>query len=98
MKILAIEKEIVGRTKAQFEPYLRAEAQKVRELQDRGIIKEIYFTEATHEAVIIIECQDQSEAEKILKTLPLVKERLIEFNIVSLVPYDGFERLSSYNR
>ena len=33
------------------------------------------------------------EAEGLLDTLPLVKEGLIEFEVIPLAPYPGFERL-----
>jgi hypothetical protein len=93
MKILAIEKENPGVTKELIKPLLKEEAKKVWELVQSGIIREISFTKDEHCAVIILECEDGDEAKSILNTLPLVKERLISFEITPLVPYDGFERL-----
>ncbi len=43
MKILAIEKEIVGTTSRDFQPHIKAEAQKVWKSQQQNIIREIYF-------------------------------------------------------
>jgi hypothetical protein len=40
--------------------------------------------------------KDVEEAKKILETLPLVKENLIEFEIIPLIPYPGFARLFTY--
>lgn len=93
MKVLAIEKEINGTTKEQFTPYLKSEAQRVWELHQTGIIREIYYGKSSNNAVLILECADEIEAKKILDTLPLVKENLIKFEILSLMPYDGFARL-----
>lgn len=93
MKILAVEKENPGITKEQLSPLLEEEAKKVWELVKSGIIREIYFTKEEHCAVIILECETNDEAKSILNTLPLVKERLISFEITPLVPYNGFERL-----
>ena len=93
MKILAIEKEVLGSSEEQFKPYLKKEAGRVWNLYQTGIIREIYFTQNTHEAVIILECKDEYEAKSILETLPLVKEKLISFEIKPLVAYDGFNRL-----
>ncbi len=93
MKILATEKENPGVTEEQFKPFLKPEAEKVWQLYKQGIIREIYFTQDTHEAVLILECRDGKEAENILNTLPLVKENLIIFEIKPLIAYDGFERL-----
>ena len=41
----------------------------------------------------MLECKDVEEAEDHLKTLPLVKEGLIDFDIIALEPYSGFSRL-----
>ena len=93
MKILAIEKEKPGLSTEKIEPLLKDEAQTVWELVLAGIIREINFTEEDHTAVIMLEADDQAGAREILARLPLVKEGFIEFEIIPLVPYDGFERL-----
>ena len=93
MKFLAIEKEITGVNGKQYQPYLKDEALKVWKLQQAGFIREIYFANEGHNAVIILECSDIDEANSVLNSLPLVREKLIEFEIKQLVPYDGFERL-----
>jgi hypothetical protein len=41
----------------------------------------------------VLECASLDEAQEILDTLPLVRDRLIEFELIPLVPYPGFERL-----
>lgn len=93
MRILAIEKELPGATKELFEPHLQAEAEKAWELHQAGIIRELYFREDQHSAVLLLECVDGQEARLVLDTLPLVREGLIEFEIMPLVPYPGFARL-----
>lgn len=93
MKILAIEKEIYGASAERMNSFLKDEAVKVLELFEAGFIREIYFHRDRHTAVIILECMDEFHAEGILNSLPLVKEKLIEFEISPLVPYTGFSRL-----
>ena len=93
MKILAIEKEIEGITVDDFKPHLETEALKVWDLYKKGIIREIYYRGDETRAVLIIECENFEKAKEILSTLPLVKENLITFEIIPLVPYPGFERL-----
>jgi hypothetical protein len=94
MKILAIENEVEGVTDKGFtKVILKAEALKAWELYQKGIIREMYLTSETNLAVLILEADDKKEAEKILGTLPLVKEKLIDFNIIPLAPYSGFGRL-----
>ncbi|MEJ2506700.1 MAG: hypothetical protein P8Y81_10625 [Ignavibacteriaceae bacterium] len=93
MKILAIEKETSGKTGKDFEPHLKNEAKEVWNLYQENFIREIYFDKEKHTAVLILECENEKEAELRLNNLPLVKEKLIQFELISLVPYDGFSRL-----
>jgi len=93
MKIIALEKEKAGVTGQQFEPHLKSEAYRAWELVQEGVIREIYFREDRSEAVLILECENLEQAQEILSTMPLVKEGLIEFELISLRPYPGFSRL-----
>jgi hypothetical protein len=92
MKIIAIEKVILGIGPDDLKPFLHEESKKVWELHKSGHIREIYFTE-NRDAVLILECADKEEAMAILKELPLVKNNLIEFLVNELHPYVGYERL-----
>jgi muconolactone delta-isomerase len=93
MKILAIEKEFSGIADDQYQPHLKEEALKAWELYQNGVIRELYFRSDRSEAVLILECSDPAEARKVLNSLPLVREGLIDFEIIPLKPYPGFERL-----
>jgi muconolactone delta-isomerase len=93
MKLLAIEKEIPGVNKEDYKPHLIPEAMKAWELYQQGIIRELYFTESDHSAILILECKEADEANKYLDSLPLVRQRLIRFDIFPLIPYPGFARL-----
>jgi muconolactone delta-isomerase len=93
MKILALEKELPGATSEKFKPHAKAEALRAWELYQSGIIRELYFRQDRNEAVLVLECRDLAEAESVLNTLPLVKEKLIAFDLIPLIPYPGFARL-----
>lgn len=93
MKILALEKEFAGKTTEDFQKYSEAEAMHVWNLYKSEKIREIYFRGDQKSAVIILECKDIEEAKEVLSTLPLVKNKLIDFDIIPLIPYPGFERL-----
>lgn len=92
MKILTIETELKKLNATTDSEILKAEARAVLELQQKEILREIYFDE-NHCAVLILECSSKTEAGKILSELPLVKNGFIQFDIKELNPYTGFSRL-----
>jgi len=93
MKILALEYESPSADPDLMEAYLVAEARRVLELTQTGIIREIYFRAEKREAVLMLECADAHEARDVLATLPLVQAGLIAFEVIPLVPYNGLSRL-----
>lgn len=92
MKILAIEKEIDGVDWSNCDEVLKQEVLQVYALQKQGIVREIYFNQ-NHCAVIILECDNAAVATNTLKGLPLVKNGLIDFEVMSLTPYNGYDRI-----
>jgi muconolactone delta-isomerase len=90
MKFLALERDLPNATAEAFQPLLKDEARGVWELQQSGTMREIYFNADRHTAVLILECSDGEMARHLLATLPLVQAGLINFDIIPLVPYDGF--------
>ena len=94
MKILAMEKEIPGVTAERFTSHLKkAEAARVWELYQAGVFRDLYFRQDRSDAVLVLECADVAEANQVLNALPLVKEGLIAFDVIALIPYPGFSRL-----
>ncbi len=93
MKILAIEFESSAADAEFMQANLRPEARKVWELYKLGIIREAYFHKERHSAVLILECDDLPSARTVIRSLPLVQAGLIDFDLLPLIPYDGFERL-----
>jgi hypothetical protein len=93
MKFLALERELPGATAARFQPLLKDEARRVWELQQSGSLREIYFDARQHTAVLVLECGNLEEAQRLLADLPLVAAGLIAFELIPLAPYDGFARL-----
>lgn len=89
MKILALEHEIPGAVGGS----LVEEARRVWQLQQEGVLREIYFRADQHTAVLMLECHDVAEAQTVLASLPLVRAGMIDFEVIPLAPYDGFARL-----
>jgi hypothetical protein len=90
---LALEKELPGVTAEQFRPHLQAEAARVWELYQAGIVRELYFRGDWPGAVLVLECAGTDETQTVLNSLPLVQAGLISFDLIPLVPYPGFSRL-----
>lgn len=93
MKILALEVETSALPSAAFEPHLKDEARVLWELLQADIVREVYFRQEWHGAVLILECPDATDAQRVLGELPLVRAGLIRFDIIPLIPYPGFARL-----
>ena len=92
MKVLAIEKEMPGVQDSDYKPWLEAEARKAWELHQEGFIRELYFTD-DHCAVLVLEARDKTHAREIVDQLPLVQQKLIDFELLVLTAYPGFARL-----
>ncbi len=97
MKIIALEREKPNLSSVDFQPYLRSEAASAWALDQAGVVRELYFRADQHTAVLVLECGDIDEARQTLDSLPLVQAGLIEFELIPLVPYDGFARLFELN-
>jgi hypothetical protein len=98
MKYLALEKELNKGEEQSIESLLEIEARRVYELYSQGIIRECYFSKEDHNAIIIMECKNEKEALDVLKTLPLVEENIIQFQLFTLLPYSGFDRIFYKNK
>ena len=93
MKILAIEKELSGASPADFKKYGKEEAKALWNLYQTGFVREFYFRSDEAAAVLILEADNIATAGKKLNKLPFVNKKLIEFELIPLKPYPGFERL-----
>lgn len=94
MKIIALERPVAGVADEAFTPaLLREEASRAWALHQEGAIRELYFRADRSEAVLVLEAADLAAAQAVLSELPLVRERLIDFELVPLSAYPGFARL-----
>ena len=94
MKILALEKELPKRPGDRFtDKLLEEEARCVWQFHQSGVIRDLYFRADKRAAVLLLECSTVEDAGSVLSTLPLVRQGLIEFELIPLTTYSGFERL-----
>jgi hypothetical protein len=91
MKIIAIEKGLKAVNWENLSQTLIDEAKSVYKLMLSDYLREIYFSEMKN-AVLILECENKIAAKQLLDTLPLVKEKIIGFELMELHPYTGFSR------
>jgi muconolactone delta-isomerase len=91
MRVLAVEIE----TKRGQIPtlLLQEEARRVYELYKKGKIQDIFFSKKEHKAIILFEVRSLAEVTKLLKSLPLVKAKYINFKLIELLPYSGYDRI-----
>ena len=92
MKFLAIEREIPNINWENSEKILADEAREVYTLYLSGSLREIYFNES-HNAVLMLECESKNQVLQLLESLPLVRSKMIEFEVIELLPYTGFQRI-----
>jgi muconolactone delta-isomerase len=94
MKILVLTKDVPEVPGERFtRDLLKEEAWHAWELQQSGVIREMYFRADGDSAVLMLECASVDEARAVLSGLPLVREGLIECDIIPLTAYPGFARL-----
>ena len=96
MKIIALEKEMTSTRTLAFRKYAKAEAKTLWQLYLEGIVREFYFRSEKNLAVLVLEVKNKQAAKKELNKLPYVSKKLIDFELIPLKPYPGFERLFAH--
>jgi len=86
MQILAIDKISQGVTAAILEPHLPQELAATINLYLQEKIRTFYFRKDRPGVVFIMECQSVQEAKEILATLPMVQEKLLDFDLIPIGP------------
>jgi hypothetical protein len=91
--MIALEHECRALPTKGADSVLRAEARALWALQQEGFVRAAYFRGDRKEAVLLVEAQSVDESQVKLGRLPLVQGEYIKFELIPLVPYDGFARL-----
>ena len=93
MRIIALEREVGSATADDYTSHAEAKARVLHELYQAGVVREMYFRIEREQAVLLLEAADNNDASKSLAQLPFVRHGLIEFELIPLRPYPGFQRL-----
>src|SRR5690348_18512268 len=86
MQVLAIDKVLEGVTNDMLLPHLPTELAATVNLYLKEKIRTFYFRKDRPGVVFILEAENLDEAKEILSTLPLVKERLLDFDLIPIGP------------
>lgn len=94
MKFLTLEVEKHPVNWEEVEPgLLKEEARYIFDLQQADFIRQIHFNADKRTAVIEWECATIDIVREKILSLPLVRAGYINFEIIPLLPYTGFNRL-----
>jgi hypothetical protein len=93
MQILAIDRFLPGINMEKVQPHLKDEMKVTWEHYKQGKIRELYFRRDHPGVVLMMECNSLEEAHELLDELPLVKEQLIEFELIPLGYFEPLEAL-----
>ncbi len=94
MKVLAIGHPRSGVGWKHIAPYVGEQARGVWERYETDRVREFYLR-ADHRpgAVLVLECDDVTEAERLVATLPMAEANLLDFELIPLRPFMGFRQL-----
>jgi hypothetical protein len=94
VKVLAIGHPRSGVRWEHIAPYVGEEARTMWERYEIDQVREFYLR-ADHQpgVVLVFECDDVSEAERLVAALPMVEAGLLDFEVIPLRPYMGFREL-----
>jgi hypothetical protein len=94
VKVLAIGHPRSGVRWEHIAPYVGEEARNMWERYEIDQVREFYLR-ADHQpgVVLVFECDDVTEAERLVAALPMVEAGLLDFEVIPLRPYMGFREL-----
>jgi hypothetical protein len=96
MKMLVLPKPIEGVSREEMLRHAPAEIQAVWELYKQGIVREFYTrANEPNRVVLVLESANVEAAWDALATLPFAQLHLIDFDVITLAPFFGLERLSA---
>jgi hypothetical protein len=93
MQILAILVRSAGRADSDFAPYRVPEERRVWALIKSAVIRRIWSRADRPGALLLLEAADAAEARETVKSLPMVREGLVDFELMELAPFLALENL-----
>jgi hypothetical protein len=89
MKVIVIAHRNQDASPEELAPLMDAEANHALSNYRDGIVREIYSRGDGNGAVVVLECDGEADAARIMGELPLAKAGLLAFDIYETLPYRG---------
>jgi hypothetical protein len=90
VKVLAIGHARSGISWEHIALYVGEEARRVWELYESDRVREFYLRADDQPGVVLVfECEDVTEAERLVAALPMVEAGLLNFEVIPVRPYTG---------
>ncbi|QOK91307.1 superoxide dismutase [Ralstonia pseudosolanacearum] len=93
MKLLCFDIPLPGASPDRYQPYLQDEVRHGWQLYKSGIVRDIDFRQDRPGVAIIAECDSVEAARQVLGEFPLAKAGLIDWDVIPLGPFLGWEML-----
>lgn len=93
MKLLCLDIPMPGVTPEKYQPHLLDETRHGWQLYKSGIVRDIYFRQDRPGVAILAECDSVEAARQYLSEFPLAKAGLIDWEIIPLGPFLGWQTL-----
>jgi len=93
MRLLCLDIPLPGASPEKYQPHLLEEVRHGWQLYKSGFVRDIYFREDRPGVAIIAESDSISSARQILATFPLAEVGLIDWEVIPLGPFVGWESL-----
>ena len=93
MKLLCLDVPLPGASPQAYQPHLVEEARHAWHLYKNGFVREISFRQDRPGVAIIAESDSVDAARQALAEFPLAKVGLIDWEIIPLGPFVGWESL-----
>jgi uncharacterized protein YciI len=93
MLFLMMARVAQGTSTEQLLPLVKPEAAKIWEYYAADHLRSVYYFADMSGAVLIYDAANLAEAEAAAAALPMAKAGVLQFEIIPLKPYLGFEQL-----
>ncbi|MFJ4142628.1 superoxide dismutase [Pseudomonas sp. NPDC089734] len=93
MKFLCLDIPLPGSSPEQYQPHLLEEVRHGWQLYKSGFVRDIYFRQNRTGVAIIAESESIADARQALAEFPLARFGLIDWEIIPLGPFLGWESL-----